>query len=189
MFKHSPYIVHCFGANVSFEDNVNPYNLLLEYASRGSLADRLQNCNSLPEFGVKKHTKNVLLGLSFINNKGIIHSDIKPGNILLVGRDKIAKIVEFGLSVTLEQGMNQKQGVFRGTERLMAPESVINTEYCPQVDIWNSSKLANTEKTRKKKSDSMPLLDRWMDGWMDRLIDKSTDQQIDRSTVLDRSTD
>uniref|UniRef100_M1DXX9 Mitogen-activated protein kinase kinase kinase n=1 Tax=Solanum tuberosum TaxID=4113 RepID=M1DXX9_SOLTU len=56
MFKHSPYIVHCFGANVSFEDNVNPYNLLLEYTSRGSLADRLQNCNSLPEFEVKKHT-------------------------------------------------------------------------------------------------------------------------------------
>ncbi|WMV24406.1 hypothetical protein MTR67_017791 [Solanum verrucosum] len=116
MFKHSPYIVHCFRANVSFEDNVNPYNLLLEYASRGSLADRLQNYNSLPEFEVKKHTKNVLLGLSCIHNKGIIHSDIKPGNILLVGGDKIAKIVEFGLSVTLEQGMNQKQGVIRGTE-------------------------------------------------------------------------
>ncbi|KAH0749217.1 hypothetical protein KY290_028449 [Solanum tuberosum] len=49
MFKHSPYIIHCFGANVSFEDNANLYNLLLEYASRGSLADRLRNCNSLPE--------------------------------------------------------------------------------------------------------------------------------------------
>ncbi|KAH0685062.1 hypothetical protein KY290_021126 [Solanum tuberosum] len=114
MFKHSPYIVHCFGANVSFEDNVNPYNLLLEYTSRGSLADRL----------------------SCIHNKGIIHCDIKPGNILLVGGDKTAKIVEFGLSVTLEQGMNQKQGVIRGTKRFMAPESVINIEYSPQVDIW-----------------------------------------------------
>lgn len=52
MFKHSPYIVHCFGANVSFEDNVNLYNLLLEYASGGSLADRLQNCNSLEIFSL-----------------------------------------------------------------------------------------------------------------------------------------
>ncbi|KAK4718865.1 hypothetical protein R3W88_017203 [Solanum pinnatisectum] len=199
MFKHSPYIVHCFGANVSFEDNVNLYNLLLEYASGGSLADRLQNCNSLLEFEVKKHTKNVLLGLSCINNNGIIHCNIKPGNILLVGTDRTAKIADFGLSVTLEQGMNQKQGIIKGTERYMAPESVINTEYSPQVDIWalgctfeepkfqnsklsneaqnflekclvknpssrwtadmllnhtflqNSSKVANTAKTRKKK--------------------------------------
>ncbi|KAH0658867.1 hypothetical protein KY285_027414 [Solanum tuberosum] len=230
MFKHSPYIIHCFGANVSFEDNVNLYNLLLEYASGGSLADRLQNCNSLSESEVKKHTKNVLLGLSCIHNNGIIHCDIKPGNILLVGRDKTAKIADFGLSVTLEQGLNQKQGVIRGTERYMAPESVINTEYTSQVDIWalgctvyelitgtslwedadgddvldkiefeepkfqnsklsneaqnflekclvknpstrwtadmllnhtflqNSSKVANTAKTRKKKSDSMSLL-------------------------------
>ncbi|KAH0664221.1 hypothetical protein KY284_029152 [Solanum tuberosum] len=136
MFKHSPYIIHCFGADVSFENNVNLYNLLLEYASGGSLADRLQDCNSLPEVEVKKHTKNVLLGLSCIHNNGIIHCDIKPGNILLVDMDKTAKIADFGLSVTLEQGMNQKQGVIRGTERYMAPESVINTEYTPQVDIW-----------------------------------------------------
>ncbi|KAH0666206.1 hypothetical protein KY285_027412 [Solanum tuberosum] len=211
-------------------DNVNLYNLLLEYASGGSLADRLQNCKSLSESEVKTHTKNVLLGLSCIHNNGIIHCDIKPGNILLVGRDKTAKIADFGLSVTLEQGMNQKQGVIRGTERYMAPESVINTEYTSQVDIWalgctvyelitgtplwedadgddvldkiefeepksqnsklsneaqnflekclvknpstrwtadmllkhtflqNSSKVANTAKTRKKKSDSMSLL-------------------------------
>ncbi|KAG5601533.1 hypothetical protein H5410_032903 [Solanum commersonii] len=136
MFKHSPYIIHCFGANVSFENNVNLYNLLLKYAFGGSLADLLQNCNSLPEVEVKKHTKNVLLGLCCIHNNGIIHCDTKPGNILLVGRDKTAKIADFGLSVTLEQGMNQKQGVIRGTERYMAPESVINTEYTPQVDIW-----------------------------------------------------
>ncbi|KAK4718868.1 hypothetical protein R3W88_017206 [Solanum pinnatisectum] len=230
MFKHSPYIIPCFRANVSFENNVNLYNLLLEYASEGSLANRLRNYNSLPKVEVKKHTKNVLLGLSCIHNNGIIHCDIKPGNILLVGRDKTAKIADFGLFVTLEQGMNQKQGVIRGTERYMAPESVINTEYTPQVDIWalgctvyelitgtplwedadgddvlekiefeepkfqnsklsneaqdflekclmknpstcwtadlllnhtflqNSSKLANTAKTRKKKSDSMSLL-------------------------------
>uniref|UniRef100_M1DNX4 Protein kinase n=1 Tax=Solanum tuberosum TaxID=4113 RepID=M1DNX4_SOLTU len=131
MFKHSPFIVHSFGANVSFEDNVNLYNLLLVYASGGSLADRLQNCNSLSVFEVKKHTKNVLLGLNCIHNKGIIHCDIKLGNILLVRRDKTAKIAYFGLFVTVEQGMDH---------------------------IKSSSKVANTTKTRKKKIDSMYLL-------------------------------
>ncbi|KAK6791422.1 hypothetical protein RDI58_010503 [Solanum bulbocastanum] len=41
MLNNSPYIIHYFRANISFEDNVNLYNLLLEYASGGSLADRL----------------------------------------------------------------------------------------------------------------------------------------------------
>ena len=98
MFKHSPYIVHCCGANISFDDNVNLYNLLLEYASGGSLADHRQNCNSLLQFEDKKHRKNVLLGLSCIHNNGIFYCDIKPGNILLVGTDKNSKIVDFGLS-------------------------------------------------------------------------------------------
>lgn len=103
MFKDSPYIICCFGANLSFEDGVILYNLLLEYASGGSLANRLQNYNSgkgLPEIEVKKHTKNVLLGLSHVHRREIIHCDIKPGNILLVGTDQTAKIADFGLSVT-----------------------------------------------------------------------------------------
>ncbi|CAN4099812.1 unnamed protein product [Withania somnifera] len=32
--------------------------------------------------------------------------------------------------------MNQKQGLIRGTARYMAPESVVNSEYGPQVNIW-----------------------------------------------------
>lgn len=55
-FKHRPYIIRCFGANVSCEDNVVLYNLMPEYTSRGSLADRLLTFNSLPEIEVKKHT-------------------------------------------------------------------------------------------------------------------------------------
>ncbi|KAG5567920.1 hypothetical protein H5410_065065 [Solanum commersonii] len=118
MFKHFPYIIHCFGANISFEDNVNLYNLLLEYASEGSLADRLRNYNSLPEVEVKKHTKNVLFRAHCIHNNGIIHCDIKLGNILLVGMDKTSKIADFGLSMTLEQGMNQKTRSYQGNKKV-----------------------------------------------------------------------
>ncbi|KAG5567919.1 hypothetical protein H5410_065064, partial [Solanum commersonii] len=81
MFKHSPCVIRCFGANLSFEDEIDLYKLLLEYASGGSLANHLRNFNSLPEFEVEKHTKNVLLGISCIHNNGIINCDIKPDNI------------------------------------------------------------------------------------------------------------
>ncbi|XP_069147984.1 mitogen-activated protein kinase kinase kinase 20-like [Solanum lycopersicum] len=78
---------------------------------RESLADHLQNCNSLLEFEFKKHRKNVLLGLSCIHNNGIIYCDIKPGH-------------------------EPKTGSYQGIQRYMAPEFVINTEYSPEIDIW-----------------------------------------------------
>ncbi|XP_019240621.1 PREDICTED: mitogen-activated protein kinase kinase kinase 3-like [Nicotiana attenuata] len=83
LFEKSPYVIPCFGVKVTLEDGVLLYNLLLEYASGGSLADRL-NCSGkgLPEIEVKKHTKNVVLGLSRIHGEGIIHCDIKPHSIL-----------------------------------------------------------------------------------------------------------
>ncbi|XP_070035944.1 mitogen-activated protein kinase kinase kinase 20-like [Nicotiana tomentosiformis] len=139
MFQESPYVIRSFGVNVTQENGVILYNLLLEYASGGSLADRLDaDMNSrkgLAEFEVQKHTKNVLLGLSHVHSKGVIHCDIKPHNILVVGTDRIAKIADFGLAMTLEESRKIKHGI-RGTYRYMAPESVIYHEYGTEVDIW-----------------------------------------------------
>ncbi|XP_009598440.1 mitogen-activated protein kinase kinase kinase 20-like [Nicotiana tomentosiformis] len=141
MFEDSPHIIRSFGVKVTLEDGVLLYNLLLEYASGGSLADRL-NCSGkgMPEVEVKQHTKNVVLGLSRIHGAGIIHCDLKPHNILLVtatddDTTEIAKIADFGLAMTLEQSWTQKQGL-RGTKRYMAPESVLKQEYGPEADIW-----------------------------------------------------
>ncbi|XP_015064769.1 mitogen-activated protein kinase kinase kinase 17-like [Solanum pennellii] len=137
MFEDCPQIIQCFGFNITYEDDLYLYNLLLEFASVGSLADRINNLG-LPEFQVQKHTKNILLGLSLIHKKGVIHCDIKPQNILLTGDadDEVAKIADFGLSITLEQNSKENVGQ-RGTKRYMAPEALLKEEYCPGFDIWS----------------------------------------------------
>ncbi|KAG5621352.1 hypothetical protein H5410_006570 [Solanum commersonii] len=141
MFEDCPQIIRCFGFKVTYEDDLYLYNLLLEFASAGSLADRIDE-RGLPEFQVQKYTKNVVLGLSLIHKKGIIHCDIKPQNILLTtdgdddGMAEVAKIADFGLSITLEKNWKEKMG-HRGTKRYMAPEALIKKEYCPGVDIWS----------------------------------------------------
>ncbi|KAH0695593.1 hypothetical protein KY284_015647 [Solanum tuberosum] len=119
VFEDCPQIIRCFGFNVRYEDDLYLYNLLLEFASTASLADRIVE-RGLPEFQVQKYTKNVVLGLSLIHKKGIIHCDIKPQNILLTTDDGDDGNVRH-----------------RGTKRYMAPEALLKKEYGPGIDIWS----------------------------------------------------
>ncbi|XP_069155840.1 mitogen-activated protein kinase kinase kinase 20-like [Solanum lycopersicum] len=149
MFKHSPCTVHCYGAKVSFEDKVYLYNLYLS------------NCNSLPEFEVKKHTKNVLPGLSCIHNNGIIHCD----NILLVGRDKTANGDVVLNKIKFEEPKFQNSKLYNEAQDFLEKCLVKNPSTRWTADmllnhpfLLHSSKAANTAKTRKRKSGSMSLL-------------------------------
>ncbi|MBA0570140.1 hypothetical protein Golob_003824, partial [Gossypium lobatum] len=66
------------------------YNLFLEYADKGSLADHLQqNGGKLMESDVKRFARSILKGLNFIHSKGFVHCDIKLQNVLLFGNGDV----------------------------------------------------------------------------------------------------
>ncbi|MFQ6645086.1 hypothetical protein Gotur_020462, partial [Gossypium turneri] len=74
------------------------YNLFLEYADKGSLADHLQQTGGkLLESDVKRFARSILKGLNFIHSKGFVHCDIKLQNVLLFGNGDV-KIADFGLA-------------------------------------------------------------------------------------------
>ncbi|KAK2990824.1 hypothetical protein RJ640_004187 [Escallonia rubra] len=126
----SPYLVHCYKADASEEDGVLYYNLLLEYANGGSLADRVKHGGILCEEEARKHTKSMLNGLHHIHEGGYVHCDIKPGNVLLV--DGAAKIADLGLSKKMAE-KNRKRSGLRGTMMYMAPEAVAEGDYVLQL--------------------------------------------------------
>lgn len=130
-----PEIVRCFGEDQTVEKGQKMHNLLLEYASRGSLATRLKKLNGegLPETTVRRYTGSVLRGLRHIHSRGFAHCDVKLGNILLFG-DGAVKIADFGLARDLTAS---KEGAeIRGTPLYMAPESVNDNEYGAAADVW-----------------------------------------------------
>lgn len=130
-----PEIVRCYGEDQTVEKGEKLHNLLLEYASRGSLATQLKKLNGegLPESTVRGYTGSVLRGLRHIHSKGFAHCDIKLGNILLFG-DGAVKIADFGLARDLTAS---KEGVeIRGTPLYMAPESVNDNVYGEAADVW-----------------------------------------------------
>ncbi len=52
--------------------------------------------------------KTILSGLEYAHEKGIIHRDLKPSNIMFSTREKIFKIIDFGVSAFLDTENNTK---------------------------------------------------------------------------------
>ncbi|KAL3533693.1 hypothetical protein ACH5RR_007214 [Cinchona calisaya] len=94
----SPNIINCYGEETTYGyDGLMVYNLLLEYGSGGTLAERIKKSGKkgLPEEEVRLFTKSILKGLDWIHETGYVHCDLKPDNVLLVPKSRIGSTVEF----------------------------------------------------------------------------------------------
>lgn len=136
-----PQIIRCFGDGYSFENGGEYYNLFLEYAARGSLADHIKNHGGrLPESDVRRYTTSMLKGIRHIHGKGFVHCDIKLQNVLLFDNGDI-KIADLGLARRTgdieKQSKGEKSCEWRGTPLFMSPESVKDNVYDPPADIWS----------------------------------------------------
>lgn len=76
-------------------------NIFLEYVPGGSVAALLNNYGALQEGLVRKFTKQILEGLSFLHAREIVHRDIKGANILVDTASRV-KISDFGISKKVE---------------------------------------------------------------------------------------
>ncbi|KAK9066322.1 hypothetical protein SSX86_013643 [Deinandra increscens subsp. villosa] len=140
-------VIRCFGEEITTGENGQMvYNLLLEYGSGGTLADRIKKSgrNGLPEPDVRRHTRSILRGLRHIHGCGYVHCDLKPENILLVAtsvnNNFTAKIGDLGLAKRAKQQSKTKKGClidyWRGTPMYLSPEVVIEGVQEAPSDIW-----------------------------------------------------
>nr|GMC62318.1 mitogen-activated protein kinase kinase kinase NPK1-like [Ipomoea batatas] len=128
-------VIQCFGDCYSFENGEKLYNVLLEFASQGALADKVKNSENrrLSETEIRKYSKALLRGLGYIHKFGYVHCDIKLQNILLC-EDGEVKIGDFGLAK--KNGGKNLGCEIRGTPMYMSPEMVNGGEQGPAADIW-----------------------------------------------------
>lgn len=140
--KDCPQIIQSFGDCFSVENGEKLYNVLLEYASGGDLADKIKNSssNKLSEFEVQRCTKLILQGIDSIHRNGFVHCDIKLQNVLLFsskskfGGNDLIKIADFGLAK--KAGELNTGCELRGTPMYMSPEMVAGGEQEAPADIW-----------------------------------------------------
>jgi len=123
----------------------NMFYFMMEFCDGGNANQlRRKRGGKIPLAEALPIMKQILQGLSFIHERGYIHRDLKPDNILLTNTPNgtVAKIADLGLTKGfLETGLNGGltiTGVRIGTGPYMSREQLTNFKYVePVSDVWS----------------------------------------------------
>jgi len=119
------------------EDRGAPY-LAMELLEGESLDDRLKRENRLPVSEVLLIGREIAKGLAAAHDKGLIHRDIKPGNVWLEGNEGHVKILDFGLARAMgDQAHLTQSGAIIGTPAYMAPEQAGGKQVDRRCDLFS----------------------------------------------------
>jgi phage FluMu protein Com len=112
--------------------------LAMEFLEGEPLDARLEREGTLPLLEVLQIGKEIAEGLAAAHQRGLIHRDIKPGNIWLEAPKGRVKVLDFGLARSAEQesGLTQ-QGAIVGTPAYMAPEQGRGDKVDARCDLFS----------------------------------------------------
>ena len=116
-------------------DGAVPY-MVCEYVDGETLSARLARGGALLLPEALRIALGVLDGLEYAHRQGVVHRDLKPGNILL-DREGRAKLVDFGLATMSDMNtIETVSGRILGTPRYMSPEQVDGQDTTAASDIY-----------------------------------------------------
>jgi serine/threonine protein kinase len=132
----SPYVIRLY--TLRRDGGGQPY-MVMELAPGGTLLEELSRPLTLARaLGV---AEQVALGLKAIHEVGIVHRDVKPGNVLLT-IDGDAKLGDLGIARDLTLGTITPEGLGLGTIAYVAPEQALSArEATPAADLYSLGAL------------------------------------------------
>jgi hypothetical protein len=116
------------------EEDGEPW-LIMEYVPSRSLATVLRAQGTLPPYQVADVGAQAAAGLAAAHAVGVVHRDVKPGNVLL-GDDGVVKITDFGISRAVDDAVITATGLITGTPAYLAPELAKGSEPAPSSDVF-----------------------------------------------------
>jgi serine/threonine protein kinase len=110
--------------------------LVMEHLDEPSMEPRMEKHGKLPEKDVLEIGIGIASALQFAHEEtGLIHRDIKPGNILF-GRGKIPKLADFGLAAGARSALQQQDEIW-GTPYYVSPERLLRQPEDIRSDIYS----------------------------------------------------
>lgn len=120
----------------------------MEFVEGLSLADYLRAKPDLNSENIIAIAIAMLNGLASAHQAGIIHRDIKPGNILL-GYDGSIKLTDFGIAELVNEATQTSDGKVFGTPGFIAPELLTGGSYSKRTDLFAIGVLLYQVATKK----------------------------------------
>ncbi len=129
--------------------------IAMEYVDGENLASLLSRIGRLPEDKTLELARDLVAGLAAMHDKGVVHRDLKPQNVMIDGRGR-ARITDFGLAVS--HGAAQREA-FAGTPAYMAPEQLAGGEATPRSDLYALGLVVYEMATGRAFFDARTLAD------------------------------
>ncbi len=125
------------------EDEPIPY-LVMDYIAGGTLQQKIDATGPLELLDVLKIGGQIAAGLAAAHAMGLIHRDIKPGNILLEDSVERVRITDFGLARAADDASITQSGFVAGTPMYMAPEQAQGEPIDQRTDLFSLGSVLYT---------------------------------------------
>jgi hypothetical protein len=131
MLDH-PNVVRIF--DVVF-DRGEPW-IVMELVPSRSLFDTVRDDGPMAPDRVARVGLGVLAALRAAHRAGLLHRDVKPGNVLLAHDGRVV-LTDFGLATAAGDASMTSTGIVLGSPQYLAPERALDREIGPPADLWS----------------------------------------------------
>jgi eukaryotic-like serine/threonine-protein kinase len=109
--------------------------IVMEYVEGESLSRRLHRLGRLDPFRAMALVAQAADALQAAHDKGVVHRDVKPGNLLVTADDRVI-LTDFGIARSVANTPLTATGVLVGTVSYLAPEQVLGKPATPRSDVY-----------------------------------------------------
>jgi eukaryotic-like serine/threonine-protein kinase len=130
-----PNIVQVFDSGE--DESSGRHFIVMEYVNGPSCADMLRQTPQMPIDQTVDIVRGACHGLDYAHRAGVIHRDVKPGNLLMAEETSSVKLADFGIAKAAEQTRITQVGAVLGTAAYLSPEQATGEEAGPASDIYS----------------------------------------------------
>ncbi|MEV0221986.1 protein kinase [Streptomyces sp. NPDC050704] len=135
-------IVSVFDTGEDDLDGVTTPYIVMEYVEGhplGSVLDQdIAHYGAMPADKALKITADVLAALEISHEMGLVHRDIKPGNVMMTKRN-VVKVMDFGIARAMQSGVTSmtQTGMVVGTPQYLSPEQALGRGVDARSDLYS----------------------------------------------------